>query len=202
MNRKQRRQAARAQRRAGKAGGAGAEAGETAAAGGAEAPAQPTKQNAQDSGHRPGHLTRKQLAFAVAWADSEPSEPLYEVAGRAGYSESVAASGKIAELCRHPEVIKVRDRRLAELRAVSGVTPEDALINLQRIATEPGAPAKDRVAASRAILAWYASNKGQHAPETPGGAAKAGRGLGDEIVREVERQILGVDLDEPEATST
>lgn len=201
MSRKQRRQAARAQRRAGKAEKPGAEAGETAAAGGAEAPAQPTEQDAQSSGRRP-HLTRKQLAFAIAWAESEPSEPLYEVAGRAGYSESVAAGGKIAELCRHPEVIKVRDRRLAELRAVSGVTPEDALINLQRIATEPGAPAKDRVAASRAILAWYASNKGQHTPETPGGAAKAGRGLGDEIVREVERQILGVELDEPEATST
>ncbi len=192
VNRKQRRQAARAQRRAGKAGGAGAEAGENAASGGA--PAQPTEQDAQNPGHR--HLTRKQLAFAIAWAESEPSEPLYEIAARAGYSESVAAGGKIAELCRHPEVVKVRDRRLAELRAVSGVTPEDALITLQRIASEPGTPAKDRVAASRAILAWYASNKGQQEAPARGKVPGGGGGLSREAVREFEVALLGVDLEE------
>lgn len=199
MNRRERRQAARGARKADRAPLTRTVAGESRLESGRPAALPSAPASAPASA-----LTRKQLAFAVAWAEAEPDEPLYEIAQRAGYSESVSKGGKIAELCRHPEVVRLRDRRLADLAAVSGVTPEDALVSLQRIAADGLAPAKDRVAANKVILAWYARDKGQHRPSPAGSGVgepltsptPRARGYDEEDRRAFEADLLGVTLDE------
>lgn len=138
-------------------------------------------------------LTRKRMAFALAWAEADPEDSMGEIARRAGYSESSSVSGLVSEVCRDPDVIRMRDRRLAELQRASGVTVEDQLLGLRALAEDPATPAKDRVAARKAILAWYAHDKGQHrpaadAPKTGGG------GLSKALLADIEIEVLGVDL--------
>ena len=120
-------------------------------------------------------LTPRRLKFALVWAEADPEDRLQDLATRAGYSESVARSGMVAELCRDPAIIEVRDRRLLELQHASSVTVEETLIGLRDLARDPAVPPKDRVAARRALLGWYARDKGQHAPP---GAGASGRGQG------------------------
>jgi len=143
-------------------------------------------------------LTRKRMAFAMAWAEADPEDSLGDIARRAGYSESSATSGIVADICRDPNVIKMRDRRLAELQRASGVTVEDQLLGLRALAEDPATPAKDRVAARKAILAWYAHDKGQHKPEAPA-EKKTSRSVED-WADEFTVDVLGVRLNEPEAS--
>lgn len=136
----------------------------------------------------PASLTPKRLKFALLWAEADPEDSLADVARAAGYSESVAGNGYIAELCRDAAVIEVRDRRLAELQRVSGVTPEDVLVGLQALARDINAPTRDRVSAYKVILAWYSAKKGQHQPER-----KAGEGEGiDTVLARALAQQLGI----------
>jgi len=139
-------------------------------------------------------LTRKRMAFAMAWAEADPEDSMGEIARRAGYSESSAASGTVADITRDPNVIKMRDRRLAELQRCSAVTVEDTLIALRLLAQDPATPHKDRVAANKTILAWYSSNKGLHKPEAPAEKPGAAKSPGD-LRRELEIEVLGIDLD-------
>jgi len=143
-------------------------------------------------------LTRKRMAFAIAWAEADPEDSMGEIARRAGYSESSSVSGLVSEICRDPDVIRMRDRRLDELQRASGVTVEDQLLGLRALAEDQATPAKDRVAARKAILAWYAHDKGQHRPEAdkpkPGGG-----GLSKAALQALEIEALGVGLDDDES---
>jgi hypothetical protein len=139
-------------------------------------------------------LTRKRMAFAVCWAEADPEDSMSDIARRAGYSESSSNCGFVAEMCRDPNILKMRDRRLAELQKCSEVTVEDTLISLRLLAKDPMTPAKDRVAANKTILAWYSSNKGQHKPEAEAPAAAKST---DDWAREMQIDVLGIALDEP-----
>lgn len=146
---------------------------------------------------RPSSLTPRRLRFALLWAEADPEDTLQEVALKAGYSDSVARSGMVAELCRDPAIVKLRDQRLLELQQVASVTVEETLIGLRDLARDAAVPPRDRVAARRALLAWYARDKGQQeAPARGKASAGGGGGLNRETVREFEVTLLGVDLEE------
>lgn len=162
------------------------------------AAAAPKAANGCESAHEkpwrpPASLTPKRLRFAVLWAEADPEDSLQSIARAAGYSESSAASGLVADLCRDPAVQEVRDHRLAELQQASRVTVEATLVGLQVIARDPTAPPRDRVAALKTILAWYSSTKGSHKPEEK----KASAGLGEELARALALQ-LGIPAEVPE----
>lgn len=152
---------------------------------------------------RASSLTPKRLRFGLIWAEADPEDRLQDVALRAGYSESFATSGGVAELCRDPAIIEVRDRRLTELQQVASVTVEETLIGLRDLARDDTVPARDRVAARRALLAWYARDKGQHAPTASApavvvpvpGASAAAPGLSREAKQRFELELLGVQLE-------
>lgn len=131
----------------------------------------------------------------MLWAEADPEDSLQTIAQRAGFAESVAKSGAVAELCRDAAIIEVRDRRLLELQRASGVTVEDQLLGLQAIAADPAVPAKDRVAARKVILAWFAADKGQHR-EGQRALPGAGSGLSRAALQSFEVEVLGVALDE------
>lgn len=116
---------------------------------------------------------------------------------RAGFSEATAKSGSLAEMCRDAAIMARRDQRLAELQKASGVTVEDQLIGLQALAQDSETPAKDRVAARKAILAWYAQGKGQHKPE-PTKASAPAKSV-DDWADEFAIEVLGVSLNEETA---
>lgn len=130
----------------------------------------------------PSSLTPKRLRFAILWAEADPEDSLEEIARAAGYSESVSKNGYVAGLCRDPAIREVRDHRLAELQQASRVTVEDTLIGLQLLAKDPLVPARDRVGALKTILAWYAKDKGQHAPASPA-EKRPSAGMADELAR-------------------
>lgn len=144
-------------------------------------------------------LTRKRMAFAIAWAEADPEDSMGEIARRAGYSESSSVSGLVSEICRDPDVIRMRDRRLDELQRASGVTVEDQLLGLRALAEDPATPAKDRVAARKAILAWYAHDKGQHKPEAEK-PKLGGGGLSKAALEALEIEALGISLDGEDAS--
>jgi hypothetical protein len=148
---------------------------------------------------RASSLTPRRLKFALAWAEADPEDRLQDIAMRAGYSESVAKSGMVADLCRDEEIIKLRDQRLLELQQAAGVTVEETLVGLAEIARDPKVLPKDRVAARKILLAWYARDKGQHqpmatAPSAPASTPSA-RGLDREARRTFELELLGIELD-------
>lgn len=150
--------------------------------------------NRCEKAHKGASLTPKRLRFAILWAEADPSDSLQDIAMRAGFSETTAKSGAIAEMCRDPAIMKRRDARLEELVKASDVTVEDALIGLRLLAADPNVPSRDRAAAYKTILAWYAPTKGLHKPEAPAekpGAAKSP----EDLRRELEIEVLGIDLD-------
>lgn len=139
----------------------------------------------------PSSLTPRRLRFALLWAEADPEDRLQDVARKAGFAESICVNGYVAELCRDPAIVEVRDRRLAELQRASSVTVEDTLIGLQALAKDPAVPPRDRVGALKTILAWYAKDKGQHvAPDT-----KRSLGLADELAQALALH-LGIPAEE------
>lgn len=149
------------------------------------------EKNKDNDDFRPSpNLTPKRLRFAMLWAEADPEDSLGDIARRAGYSEGTATGGWLAEVRRDKDVLAARDWRLRELQQASRVTVEDTLLGLRLIARDPKAPMRDRVAALKTILAWYAKDKGQHAPEQ-----KVNVGLDTQLGQALER-YLGIPIDE------
>ncbi len=152
------------------------------------------KREKRDAWKPPSSLTPKRLRFAILWAEADPEDSLQDVMRRAGFSESCSANGYVAELCRDPAVIEVRDHRLRELQQASRVTVEDALVGLRALAFDTSVSSRDRVAAFKTILAWYARDKGQHAP---GAKTTTAAGMGDQLAQALA-QHLGIPIESKE----
>lgn len=161
------------------------------------APAAESTANRCEKPQKIASLTPKRLRFAILWAEADPSDSLQDVAIRAGFSETTAKSGAIAEMCRDAAIIKRRDVRLDELVKASDVTVEDALIGLRLLAADPDVPSRDRAAAYKTILAWHAPTKGMHKPEVAAdkGPAKA---TPDEWADQFELDVLNIRLNGPD----
>lgn len=130
----------------------------------------------------PRQLTPRRARFAVLWAEAPPDKSLADIAREAGFSESCCQNGNVAAVCRDPAVRALRDARLVQIMRSTQVTPERALLWLDKIVADGSQKAADRVAASKTILAWYSANKGQHAPEPQ-------RVTGSDLDRDLQHSI-------------